>query len=114
MPDSLPKLPDNFTTLQINPDYATNLYGGNGLHWLYAPDNDGVWHPVRKLDRYEVIQAEDQRDLDIIIDGSKKTPIENKGDAVWWNQKWWKALKEMFETLKNYLKGRRTKGDQSS
>lgn len=99
MPDSFPKLPDNFTMLQINPDYATNLYGGNGFHWLFTPDADGVWRPVRKLDRYEVIQAEDQEIDKIVIDGSKITPIENKGDVPCKIQTWWKALKEKTMAL---------------
>lgn len=91
--------------LQIKPEFATNLYGGNGFHWLFTPDSDGVWQPVRKLDRYEVIQAEDQSMDGIVIDGSQVTSIENKGDATCKKETWWTNLKQSLVLLLQRLTG---------
>lgn len=63
-------VPPGFTLVQENPDMAVDFRFGPGQHWLYkrTPQKDG-WLPIRQLEPWEVMQAEDQRDDGIILQG---------------------------------------------
>lgn len=65
------QLPNGLTLIQQNPDCAVALNGGRGHGWLYVKGPDGQWITHRKLDDWEIMQAEDQRDAGIIQHGTK-------------------------------------------
>lgn len=60
-------LPNGMTLLQSNPDYAVDLQGGRFHGWLFSRHPDGQWVTARKLSDWEIMQAEDQRDQNIVI-----------------------------------------------
>ena len=62
-------LGEGLVLVQVNPDYAVDLSGGKTSGWLFYKHPDGQWVTRRKLEGWEVMQAEDQRDDGIIIDG---------------------------------------------
>jgi hypothetical protein len=57
--------------LQISPNKAVDLSGGRLHGWLFYQHPDGQYVTERKLEGWEIMQAEDQRDSGIVIDGSK-------------------------------------------
>lgn len=61
------QLDNGMTLLQTNPDYAVDLTGSRWHGWLFARHPDGQWVSQRKLSDWEVMQAEDQRDQNIVI-----------------------------------------------
>ena len=79
LPDSFNQLPDDFVLLQVNPDIAANLWGKDerSRHWLYARDGEHrPWTPFRKMDRWDVRQAEDQYDEGIVINGNVLNQVQ--------------------------------------
>ena len=60
-------LPNGLVLLQQNPDCAWNPENG----WLYIRGADRQWVTQRKLESWEVMQAEDQRDCCIVQQGTK-------------------------------------------
>ena len=60
-------LPNGMTLLQKNPDFAVDLKGGKWHGWLYRKHPDGHWVSHRKLEGWEIMQAEDQRDSGHVI-----------------------------------------------
>lgn len=62
------KLPNGMTLLQRNPDIAVQLDGGKWHGWLFNKHPDGKYVSQRKLESWEIMQAEDQRDQGIVID----------------------------------------------
>ena len=60
-------LPNGMVLLQTNPDYAADLQGGKWHGWLFYKHPNGQWVSERKLSSWEVLQAEDQRDQNIVI-----------------------------------------------
>lgn len=76
-PDNLPVpasvehdniLDNGLVLLQYNPPYAVELRGGKNYGWLFKRDC-GNWVPVRQLETWEIMQAEDQRDEAIVQHG---------------------------------------------
>ena len=55
--------------VQRNPDKAVDLSGGRFHGWLFYRHPDGQFVTERKLEPWEIMQAEDQRDDRVIIDG---------------------------------------------
>ena len=62
---------NGLTLVQQNPDCAVDLRQGKTHGWLYVRGADGQWVTCRKLDGWEIMQAEDQRDNGIIQQGTK-------------------------------------------
>ena len=60
-------LDNGLVLLQQNPDCAWNPKN----NWLYIKGQDGKWITYRKLESWEVMQAEDQRDNCIVQQGTK-------------------------------------------
>lgn len=60
-------LDNGLVLLQQNPDCAWNPKNS----WLYIKGQDGKWITQRKLESWEVMQAEDQRDYCIVQQGTK-------------------------------------------
>jgi hypothetical protein len=62
-------LPDGFVLLQTNPSCAADLSGGKWHGWLFIQEDDLEWSRKRRLLGWEIMQAEDQRDDGIVIQG---------------------------------------------
>jgi hypothetical protein len=64
------EVPDGYVLLQRHngkPCHAACLDGGRFHGWLFAKGpEEGQWVSVRKLAEWEVMQAEDQRDDNIV------------------------------------------------
>ena len=60
-------LDNGLVLLQQNPDCAWNPEN----NWLYIRGADGQWVTQRKLESWEVMQAEDQRDYGVVQQGTK-------------------------------------------
>ena len=60
-------LSNGLVLLQQNPDCAWNPKN----NWLYIKGLDGQWVTQRKLESWEVMQAEDQRDYEVVQQGTK-------------------------------------------
>lgn len=60
-------LSNGLVLLQQNPDCAWNPNN----NWLYVKNSDNNWVTYRKLESWEIMQAEDQRDLCIVKQGTK-------------------------------------------
>ena len=55
--------------LQINPERVACLDGGQWHGWLFMRHPDGQLVSRQKLKGWEIMQAEDQRDEGIVLDG---------------------------------------------
>lgn len=69
MQTTLKEVPDGFVLLQRHDGkarYAACLDGGRFHGWLMQKHPDGQWVSQRKLESWEIMQAEDQRDDNII------------------------------------------------
>jgi hypothetical protein len=62
-------LQEGWVRLQKNPERVVCLDGCNWDGWLFMRHPDGHLVSLRKLKYWEIMQAEDQRDEGIIIDG---------------------------------------------
>lgn len=63
------QVPEGFVLLQTEkgkPIYAACLDGGRFHGWLMWKHPDGQWVSKRKLEQWEIMQAEDQRDSGIV------------------------------------------------
>lgn len=63
------QVPEGFVLLQTEkgkPIYAACLDGGRFHGWLMWKHPDGQWVSKRKLEQWEIMQAEDQRDYGIV------------------------------------------------
>ena len=63
------QVPDGFVLLQTEagqPVYAACLDGGRFNGWLMWKHHDGQWVSKRKLEPWELMQVEDQRDYGIV------------------------------------------------
>ena len=61
--------------VQRNPGKAVDLSGGRFHGWLFYRHPDGQFVSERKLEPWEIMQAEDQRDDDVVLEGVMlKTP----------------------------------------
>lgn len=63
------QVPSGFVLLQTRegkPVYAACLDGGRFNGWLMWKHPDGQWVSKRKLENWEIMQAEDQRDSGIV------------------------------------------------
>jgi hypothetical protein len=67
-------LENGLILLQHSPNKAVDLSGGRFHGWLFYQHPDGQYVTERKLENCEIMQAEDQRDYGIVIDGSATTP----------------------------------------
>jgi hypothetical protein len=66
-------LPNGLTLVQQNPDCAVDLRSASRTYgWLFirGPER-GQWVTHRKLEPWEIMQAEDQRDYGIVQQGTK-------------------------------------------
>ena len=69
---------NGLTLVQRNPDKAVDLTGGDWNGWLFFRHPDGQFVSESKLEPWEVMQAEDQRDYGIVIDGDKGVLLRSK------------------------------------
>lgn len=65
----LPQLPDDFILVQHNPDKAVCLDGSRFHGWLMYRHPGGQFVSERKLEQWELMQAEDQWHYGIVLDG---------------------------------------------
>jgi len=63
-------LENGLILLQHSPNKAVDLSGGRFHGRLFYQHTDGQYVTERKLEDWEIMQAEDQRDYGIVIDGS--------------------------------------------
>lgn len=63
------EIKDGWVRLQINPEYVACLDGGEWHGWLFKRHPDGQLVSFKKLEEWEIMQAEDQRDYNIVING---------------------------------------------
>jgi len=71
------EVPQGYVLLQRHdgkPLYAACLDGGRFNGWLMSKHPDGQWVSQRKLESWEVMQAEDQRDYDIVHETAATKP----------------------------------------
>jgi hypothetical protein len=61
-PEEEGQVTSGLIVLQRNPDMAVDLSGGGFHGWLFWKHPDGQWVSKRKLEEWEIMQAEDQRD----------------------------------------------------
>lgn len=61
----------DFTLVQRNPDKAVCLDGGKFHGWLMWRHPDGQWVSERKLESWEIMQAEDQFLYGSVIDAAE-------------------------------------------
>lgn len=71
------KLPAGFQLVQRNPDKAVCLDGGRFHGWLMYRHPGGQFVSERKLEQWELMQAEDQWHYGIVLDGAD----QQKGSA---------------------------------
>lgn len=67
------KLDDGYFRLQTEPEMVICLDGSDVHGWLFFRHPDGQLVTKRKLDDWEVMQAEDQRDRNIVISTNLNT-----------------------------------------
>lgn len=60
-------LPTGLVLVQRNPEKAVDLTGGPWHGWLFWKHPDGQFVSERKLEPWEIMQAEDQRDENIVL-----------------------------------------------
>lgn len=65
------QLKNGLVLLQQNPDCAVDLSGGSYHGWLFIKNDNCQWVKKRKLEGWEIMQAEDQRDEGIVLHGTK-------------------------------------------
>ena len=65
------KLEDNYFRLQINPEVVVCLDGSDVHGWIFYRHADGQLVTNRKLADWEIVQAEDQRDENTVINGDE-------------------------------------------
>jgi hypothetical protein len=58
--------------VQDNPDMAVGFGEGLHFHWLFARVGENQWQAMRPLTDLEIMQAEDQYDQGIIIEGGQR------------------------------------------
>ena len=71
------EVPAGFVLLQRHdgkPLYAACLDGGRFHGWLMSKHPDGQWVSQRKLESWEVMQSEDQRDYGIVHETAATKP----------------------------------------
>lgn len=60
---------EGYIIVQRNPTFVVDLnYDSNTKNWLLKEINNQFF-PIRRLESWEIMQAEDQRDLGIILNG---------------------------------------------
>ena len=64
-------LDGGLTLIQKKPDKAVDLTGGEWHGWLFYRHPDGQFVSERKLEPWEIMQCEDQRDEGIVLDGGQ-------------------------------------------
>ena len=62
---------DGMVLVQKNPDMAVDLSDGPFNGWLFWRHPDGQFVSKRKLEPWEIMQVEDQRDEGIVIDAGQ-------------------------------------------
>jgi hypothetical protein len=62
-------LPNGLILLQETPNCAVDLSGDENHGWLYYQAPGAEWVKYRKLLDWEIMQAEDQRDECIVLQG---------------------------------------------
>ena len=63
---------DGMVLLQVNPDFACMMNKDNKFYgWLFYKHPDGQWVTKRKLEDWEMMQAEDQREDRVVINKHK-------------------------------------------
>jgi hypothetical protein len=63
------ELPNGLTLLQRNPDFAVDLRSEGGYYgWLFFRGDNKQWVTRRKMEPWEIMQAEDQREEGIVIE----------------------------------------------
>jgi len=61
---------NGLTLVNRNPDKAVDLRADSKFSgWLFFRHPDGHWVTERKLESWEIMQAEDQRDEGIVVEG---------------------------------------------
>lgn len=63
------ELKNGWVRLQINPERVACLDGSEWNGWLFMRHPDGQLVSCKKLEDWEMMQAEDQRDESIVLDG---------------------------------------------
>lgn len=69
MSNQFKEVPDGFVLLQRHNGKAAHaacMDGGRFHGWLFAKGPDGQWVSQRKLEAWEAMQVEDQRDYGIV------------------------------------------------
>ena len=69
---------NRLTLVQRNPDKAVDLTGGRWHGWLFSRHTDGQFVSERKLEAWEVMQAEDQADDGVVLDGGQTGILRSK------------------------------------
>ncbi len=67
-------LPNGLTLVQRSPDCAIDLRTNSASYrWLFtrSENTNGQWVTVRRIEDWELTQAEDQRDNNIVQHGTK-------------------------------------------
>ncbi len=66
--------------VQHSPDRAVQFDGNSPFYgWLFWHHPDGNWVSMSKLSPFDMTQAEDQRDSDIVIDGGHNVMSKSGG-----------------------------------
>ena len=65
--------------IHIKPDRGVCLDGGDWHGWLFVRHVDGAWVSFRKLETWEVMQAEDQLLEGIVTDGGHNVVSRSGG-----------------------------------
>lgn len=71
-------LENGLTVVQENSFYAADLRTDSKFYgWLFTKGPDGQFITIRKLESWELAQAEDQEFYGIIINGYNNSEMEN-------------------------------------
>jgi len=67
------ELKDGWVRVQVNPERVACLDGSEWHGWLFMRHPDGQLVSCQELKNWEIMQVEDQRDNNIVIDGGHNT-----------------------------------------
>lgn len=70
------ELKEGWARLQVNPEYVACLDNSEWHGWVFKRHSDGQLVSYYKLQPWEIMQAEDQRDEGIVLDGGHN--VESK------------------------------------
>ncbi len=73
------ELKTGWVRVQVNPERVACIDNGEWHGWLFMRHPDGQLVSCQKLENWEIMQVEDQRDSDIVLDGGHNVISHSNG-----------------------------------